>query len=210
MPLNQRMESIEEYKNRRKEWESSQFSFRGNIANKETIKAFKEANKFANEGEALDYIVQTFEQSNKLTEMLSLQLAEKNAAFEILQRDSRNEIISLNVKLAKHPTLEPDQRDEQIKKLQEELKQANDFKFVPGENFIKLKEITEKILPALFSIEVAQIPTTGNEFLNLLVEYCERDPSNEFPFQAEAEKIINRWRAEQAASPLQTEANEHR
>lgn len=57
-----------------------------------------------------------------------------------------------------------------------------------------LKEATEKALPIIFNLgdEYPTIPVKDGELLELLIDYCERDPSSEFPFAPIAKAIVER------------------
>lgn len=201
------MESIEEYINRRKTWKPIQINFRGNPDNKKFIQGFKEANGFTNEGETLDYIVLSFVKSQELLKQLSIQLAEKNSEIQKLNdraKEFQDEVRragqadslrmdELEQKLANALKSDGAQSLAQNLELQTELNEARKYKFVPDERFAKLLRATEVALPKLFGIKADAIAISNIEFLNLLLEYCERDPSNEFPFKPEAEKIVNRW-----------------
>jgi chromosome segregation ATPase len=67
------------------------------------------------------------------------------------------------------------------------------------ERYKKFEDVTSEAMRFLF-----QDPLTRNlnfaEQLELMLDYCERDPSNEFPFQPVAEKIYQKIKSENDAA----------
>ncbi len=65
----------------------------------------------------------------------------------------------------------------------------------PG--LIELKKEVEAALPALYPTSLAgvnKVEITVAEMILLMVDYCKRDPSGEFPFGDECERIIARYK----------------
>lgn len=175
----------DDYKNQPRNWKPTPFNFRGNPENKQLVKDFMKANNFANEGEALDYILQAFTLTFGKANPLTAQVSEKEA-----------EIQNLKAKLVaaeKDSESTHNMLANEIKDLQLEIKRisANPSVEFP-DAYITLKSATEKQLPVLFQRTEEVIPLSNENFIELLVDYCERDPSKEFPFEPVARKIVER------------------
>lgn len=65
-----------------------------------------------------------------------------------------------------------------------------------GDDYRALKEATEKALATIMPAEATKgatvVPISHAEFIPLLVEYAQRDPSEQFPFPPACTPIINR------------------
>jgi hypothetical protein len=65
------------------------------------------------------------------------------------------------------------------------------------EDYHTLKEETQTAIPALMGIldlkGGKQFILTNADFISLLVDYCKRDPSEEFPFEPALQPIIKRY-----------------
>lgn len=76
------------------------------------------------------------------------------------------------------------------------------LKEVSNSTAIRLKmlwDATENTFPVLFPVDLEdkeRLELTFEEMLLLLIDYAERDPSNEFPFEPLAQKIVNRYKME--------------
>ncbi|MCW5907323.1 MAG: hypothetical protein KIS94_05655 [Chitinophagales bacterium] len=179
------MSAVDDYKNTPRTWKPEPFNFRGNKANKAFVEEIKRAYKFESEGIALDYIMHTFRHTSSLTQSLTSEVSELKAQIQNLANKLKTS--EQNLQLANN----------EIARLQDLLDEsANKPEFVFPDTYSQLKEATEKTLPMLFQRPESTIPVTDLEFLALLVEYCERDPSKEFPFKPAAEKIIERYKVE--------------
>lgn len=191
--------TTEEYKKKPREWKPESFNFRGNAENKAFVQSLvdkKDANKFSTEGEALDFIVQSFklsiEQATEQSNPLTAKVAElENQLWEAQKAE----------KLAKHH-LESIEKtlSERNAELTEARKNKNTYTCLEtNETFQQLKKQVQEGLPKIFSElypDVAteqMIPVTDDEVLSIACEYSLRDPSKQFPFQERTEPIVARF-----------------
>lgn len=162
------------------------FGFKGNQEDKNFIKQFTKDNSLANEGEALHYIVETFKQTNAIT----LELSNKNA-------EQDNVIQNLQEKLTNLQT-EKDALLNAYQKIVEEKEQANEDAWPHFANQNRLidklqgfKKQTSDAMRMLFN-DSSLRELNAAELIELMLDYCERDPSEEFPFEPVAKEIVER------------------
>lgn len=85
-------------------------------------------------------------------------------------------------------------------KLKEELNSLSGYRIRvvydirQNPDFIKLKDELEIVLPKLFNrTDIERVPISDDEMVGLIVDYCRRDPSNEFPFKERATVIFKNF-----------------
>jgi hypothetical protein len=224
--------NTDEYKKAPREWKPSPFNFRGNPANKAFVKAFQEENKFDTEGQALDFILQSFQQANEHTKKLSDKIAELESSIlkmsaeiisttetanqQIQERSAyifqlQNEITVLKA----GGTTETDGGKviSIIPGVTAEIKKENEsasaIQIAKYAEFVQLKTDLEKALPKMFKLEgVEVVPVSDEDLLRLLVDYAKRDPSKEFPFLPIAKEIVAKFTASKPNTDAEQEKKE--
>lgn len=178
--------TLDNYRKERKEWRVASFGFKGNQEDKNFIKLFTKDNNLANEGEALHYIVETFKQTNAIT----LELSTKNAA-------QANEIQNLQEKLTNLQT-EKDRLLSGYQNMVEQKKQAEEdaWPHFASQNGVidKLREFKKQTSEAMRMLFLDNSLRELNEaeLIELMLDYCQRDPSEQFPFEPVAKEIVER------------------
>lgn len=193
--------TAEEYKRNPREWKPEAFNFRGNKANKAFVKEIMTANNLDNEGEALDFIMQSFKQAKPLTteqaNPLTTTVADLQAKLTKTENsfnEKQKEVDYLNQMLVLNTS-----KYNELKKLSDSGAQYTCLE--SNEHFQRIKASLEKVLPKIFAERypelagVERVPVTDDEMLTTLCDYADRDPSKEFPFLEKSEPIILKFKA---------------
>ena len=179
------MLTIDEYKKQNKDWNPALFNIRGNkSANKALIAQFAKENNI-NEGQALDYMLHVFAHTYMNTENTNHVSNDKNALTSNVSNENTHE--STNTTDYKALYLD-------LKEKQAQLMDAENNTF--SKAYLALKKTVEEWLPRFFNPALVslndQIQISHPDMIALLVDYAERDPSNEFPFEPVAKEIFER------------------
>ncbi len=193
--------NAEEYKKQTRDWKPEAFNFRGNKANKAFVEEIKTANNFKNEGEALDFIMQSFKVANMGAGTQANPLTATVAELQVKVTETEN-MLAKEKEAGKISTGLLQVLTEKMEKLNSKLAENKTYTCLEvNRNFQDIKAKLESVLPKIFvklhpELEtVDRVPVTDDELLSIICDYANRDPSKEFPFQELTEPIILKFKA---------------